>query len=260
MRIGILGAGSIGSTVARRLSEAGHDVKVANSREPETIDSSVCEFGARRVEASAVVADVDVLVTSIPFNKMAGIVPLIAALSPEAVIIDTSNYYPHRDGNVPAIDAGQVESGWVSEILGRPVVKAWNAITSQSFATKATPPGTKGQIAIPVAGDDTDGRDIAMRLVEESGFDAFDAGSLADSWRQQPASPVYCTDLTREEMPAALAAANKTRTPKIRDLSMALLIEKTQRYTEVGDRFGDWLVEFNRLIYMPTANQAERTS
>ncbi|WP_207841629.1 NADPH-dependent F420 reductase [Williamsia soli] len=260
MRIGILGAGSIGSTVARRLSQAGHDVKVANSREPETIDASVCEFGARRVEAHEVAADVDVLVTSIPFNKMPGIVSLVAALPPEVVIVDTSNYYPHRDGNFPAVDAGQAESVWMSETLGRPVVKAWNAITSQSFATKAMPPGTEGRIAIPVAGDDADGRDIAMRLVEESGFDAFDSGFLADSWRLQPASPAYCTDLTCKEMPAALAAADKTSIPRIRDLSMALLIEKTQRYTEIGDRFGEWLVEFNRLIYMPTANEAGHTS
>ncbi|WP_206045819.1 NADPH-dependent F420 reductase [Nocardia mangyaensis] len=250
MRIGILGAGSIGSTVTRRLSQAGHDVKVANSRGPETIDSSLCEFGARRVEANEVAADVDVLITSIPFNKMPGIVALIEVLSAKAIIIDTSNYYPHRDGNVPVVDAGQVESGWVSEVLGRPVVKAWNAITAQSFATKATPSGTENRIAIPVAGDDAVGRDVAMRLVEETGFDAFDAGSIEDSWRQQPASPVYCTDLTREEMPAALAAADKTSVPRIRDLSMALLIEKTHSYTKTGDRFGDWLVEFNRVIYM----------
>ncbi|MFF2059910.1 NADPH-dependent F420 reductase [Rhodococcus qingshengii] len=249
VRIGILGAGSIGSTVTRRLSQAGHVVKVANSRGPETIDSSLCEFGARRVKSDEVVADVDVLVTSIPFNRMPGIVSLIATLSPEAVIIDTSNYYPHRDGNVPAIDAGQVESDWVSEILGRPVVKAWNAITAQSFAAKASSLGAEGRIAIPVAGDDAVGRNLAMALVEETGFDAFDAGSLAESWRQQPASPVYCTDLTSQEMPAALAAADKASVPKMRDLSMALLIEKTQRYTKTGDRFGDWLVEFNRLIY-----------
>ncbi|MGM5068706.1 NADPH-dependent F420 reductase [Rhodococcus qingshengii] len=250
-RIGILGAGSIGSTLTRRLSEAGHDVKVANSRGPETIDSSLCEYGARRVEAEVVAVDVDVLVTSIPFNMMPGIVSLVAALPPEVVIIDTSNYYPHRDGNIPAVDSGQAEGEWVSEILGRPVVKAWNAITSQSFAAKATPSGAQGRIAIPVAGDKATGRDIAMGLVEDTGFDAFDAGALADSWRQQPASPVYCTDLTLREIPAALAAADKVSIPKLRDLGMELLIEKTHKFASIGDRFGDWLVEFNRLVYRP---------
>lgn len=250
MRIGILGAGSIGSTLTRALSQAGHDVKVANSRGPESIDSNLSEFGARRVEAGEVAADIDVLITSIPFNKMPGITSLIASVSPEVVIIDTSNYYPHRDGNISAVDDGQVESVWVSEVLGRRVVKAWNAITSQSFAAKGTSPGTPNRIAIPVAGDDAVSRDVAKRLVEETGFDAFDAGSIEDSWRQQPAAPVYCTDLTVEEMAAALAAADRASVPRRRDLAIAFLIEKTQNFTVVGDEFGDWLVKFNRVIYM----------
>ena len=145
MKIGILGAGSIGATLARKLSGAGHDVKVANSRGPETIDSDIAAAGARPVQAADVVTDVEVLITSIPLSRMPEIGPLIANLPANAVIVDTSNYYPLRDGRVQALDDGQVESVWITEQLGRPVAKAWNAITAGSFQAN----GKKW--AIPIA-------------------------------------------------------------------------------------------------------------
>lgn len=86
------------------------------------------------------------------------------------MIIDTSNYYPHRDGSIPAVDDGQVERLWVSEHLGRPVMKAWNAISTGSFGSKATIAGHPDRVAIPVAGDDESHRAMAMALVEETGF------------------------------------------------------------------------------------------
>lgn len=150
MRIGILGAGSIGSTLARKLAAAGHDVKVANSRGPETIDSDVLATGATAVEASAVVHDVEVLITSIPLSAMPGIKPLVTGLPAEVVVIDTSNYYPARDGQLQALDEGQVESVWVAEQIGRPVVKAWNAILSGTFEAKGLAAGDAGRLAVPV--------------------------------------------------------------------------------------------------------------
>lgn len=250
MKIGILGAGSIGATLTKRLSAAGHEVKVANSRGPDTIDADLLTSGAKAVDAADVASDVDVLITSIPFIRMPDIAPLVEKTSPDTVIIDTSNYYPHRDGNIAAVDEGQVESVWVAELLGRPIAKAWNAITAESFADKASAPGTPGRIAIPVSADRDHDRSATMQLVEETGFDAFDAGAIADSWRHQPAAPAYCTDLTSEQMPAALASADKSRISRRRDLAMAVIAERTDNFTTFGPGRGDYLVQLNRAIYM----------
>lgn len=250
MRIGILGAGSIGTTLTQRLSKVGHSVKVANSRGPSTIDAALLAAGAKAVPAGEVVADVDALITSIPLYRIPEIASLVKGSAAGTVVIDTSNYYPMRDGNIGEIDNGMVESAWVSEQLGRPIAKAWNAITAESFAGKATEPGNPGRIAIPVAADRDAHRAIAMQLVDDTGFDAYDAGAIASSWRQQVAAPAYCTDLTREEMPAALASAEKHRLPGRRDVAMAVIFERTQGGTTVGGGYGDYLVRLNRAIYM----------
>lgn len=226
MKIGILGTGHIGKTLARKLAGAGHDVKVANSRGPETIEAEVLETGARAATTAEALENVEVAILSIPLNRLPGIAPLIAALPEGTVVMDTSNYYPHRDERIEAIEAGQVESLWVSEQLGRSVVKAWNSIGSDSFAKKGTAPGTPGRIALSVAADREEDRKVGMALVEDTGFDAFDAGTLAESWRQQPGAPCYCTDLTKEELPAALAAAERSRLPQRRDLAVAAIMER----------------------------------
>ncbi len=220
MKIGILGVGNIGATLTRRLAMAGHDVTVANSRGPETIPAEVTATGARAVHAHDVVTDVEALIVSIPLARIPDIRPLVDRLSDGAVLLDTSNYYPVRDGRIAALDDGQVESLWVVEQLGRPVVKAWNAILSGSFDTRNAPAGTPGRIAIPVAADAAADRALGMALVEDTGFDGYDAGALADSWRQQPGTPAYCTELDRAELRQALAAADKAEAPRSRDRLM----------------------------------------
>jgi predicted dinucleotide-binding enzyme len=248
VKIGILGVGHIGKTLARQLSTAGHDVKVANSRGPDTIAADVLATGAHAVPAAEAAKDVDVLILSMPLNRLPQITPLIADLPRDAVIIDTSNYYPARDSKVEAVENGQVESLWVAEQLGRPVVKAWNAIGSDSFARKGKPAGSPDRIAIPVAADDERSRKVGMALVEDTGFDAYDAGTLAESWRQQPGAPAYCTDLTREEMPGALASADAARLPKRRDLAVAAIMERVGDGTTNPDaEFG---VRLNRVLFM----------
>ncbi len=249
MKIGILGTGHIGKTLVQRLSAAGHDVKVANSRGPETIEADVLSLGGRAVTALEAVTDVDVVILSIPLNRIPEIAPLVAGVPAGTVVIDTSNYYPQRDGRIDAIEAGQVESLWVAERLGRPIAKAWNAIGSHSFATKGKPAGSPGRIAIPVAADSEQDRKVAMVLVEDTGLDAVDAGTLAESWRQQPGAPGYCTDLTREEMPAALAAAERERLPKRRDLAFSVIMERMggSGTTNPDAEFG---VRLSRTLYM----------
>lgn len=248
MKIGILGTGHIGKTLVRTLSAAGHDVKVANSRGPDTIEPDVLSSGARAVTAAEAVVDVDVVILSIPLNRLPGVAPLIASVPAETVVIDTSNYYPARDGRIEAIEAGQVESLWVSEQLGRPIVKAWNAIGSDSFARKGKPAHSPDRIVIPVAADSDTDRKVGMTLVEDTGFDAFDAGTLADSWRQQPGAPCYCTDLTLEEMPAAHAAAERARLPKRRDLAVEAIVERVGDGTTNPD--ADYGVRLSRALYM----------
>jgi 8-hydroxy-5-deazaflavin:NADPH oxidoreductase len=248
MKVGILGVGHIGKTLARRLPQAGHDVKVANSRGPETIEADVLATGARAVTTQEALADVDVVILSIPLNRIRDVAPFIAKLPNDTVVIDTSNYYPFRDGKIDAIEAGQVESVWVAEQLGRPIAKAWNAIGSASFAKKGKPAGATDRIAIPVATDRDRDREVAMTLVEDTGLDAFDAGRLAESWRQQPGAPAYCTDLTKEEIGPALQATERERLPKRRDLGVAVVQERIGDTTTNPDE--DWGVRLVRIINM----------
>ena len=235
MKIGIIGTGHIGKTLVLKLSAAGHDVKVANSRGPGSVEASLLVNGARAVEAAEAVAEVEVVILSIPLNRIPEISPIIKDVPADAVVIDTSNYYPFRDSQIGEIEAGQVESLWVAN-------------GSASLAKKGTPAGTPGRIAIPVAADRDHDRQVAAALIEDSGFDAFEAGSLADSWRQQPGAPAYCTDLTREEMGAALAAADKPRLPKRRDLGVAVMQERLGDGTTNPDE--DWGVRLVRAINM----------
>lgn len=247
MKIGIIGVGNIGKTIAQRLSAAGHDVKVANSRGPETIEADVLSSGARAVTSQEVVLDVEALILSIPLNRIGDMASPLSSLPADAVVIDTSNYYPMRDGKIEELEQGKVESVWVSEQLGRPIVKAWNAIGTESFAYKSKSTGDPERIAIPVAADGDLDRKVGMTLVEATGFTAVDAGTISESWRQQPGSPAYCTDLMPREMPDALASAEKSRLAKRRDVAAAAFQERM----ESGQKgpFGDYLVNLNRAIY-----------
>ena len=248
MKIGIIGTGHIGKTLVQKLSAAGHDVKVANSRGPDTVEADVLANGARAATVENAVTDVEVVILSIPLNRIPEIAPLIKSVPEETIVIDTSNYYPMRDGRIDALEAGQVESLWVSEQLGRPVIKAWNAIGSDSLARKGKPAGSPERIAIPVAGNSERERNVGMALVEDTGLDAVDAGTLAESWRQQPGAPGYCTDLTREELPPALAAAEAKRLPKRRDLAVAAIQERVGDAKTNPD--ADFGVRLSRALYM----------
>jgi predicted dinucleotide-binding enzyme len=248
MKIGILGTGNIGKTLVVRLSQAGHEVKVANSRGPETIDKELLSSGALAVTTENALTDVEAVILSIPLNRIPDIAPLVAGLPAETVVIDTSNYYPFRDEKIDAIEQGQAESVWVAGQLGRPIVKAWNAIGSASLARKSKPAGASDRIAIPVAADRDHDRKVAMSLVNDTGLDAFDAGSLADSWRQQPGAPVYCTDLSYAEIGAALDAAQRDRLPKRRDLGVAVMQERLGDSTTNPDE--EWGVRLVRAINM----------
>jgi len=246
MKIAIIGAGAIGSTLAQRLASAGHDVRIANSRAPETVDAVALSTGARAAWAADVTAGAEVVVVSVSLVQVPDVAAVVRSAPSDAVVVDTSNYYPQRDGVLAGFEDGDVESLWVQTQYGRPVAKAWNSVLAASFAAKGTAPGAAGRVALPVAADDDAHRATAMTLVEDTGFDAVDAGALATSWRQQPGAPAYCTDLTAAELFPALAAAEASRSPLRRDLVGEVV---TERAEAGGAITGDYLLALNRAVY-----------
>ena len=227
MKIGIIGTGSIGAPLAQKLAAAGHQVKVTNTRQPAELAQKAQELGAQPATLQEVVQDVDVVFTSIPLKAIAELPKdLFRELPANVVVADTSNYYPMRDAQIEALDQGQVESVWVAEQLGRPIIKAFNNLLSQTLVEGGTAPGTPGRIAISVAGDDDQAKKVVADLINDTGFDTVDAGSLAESWRQQPGTPAYCTELTAPELTQALAAAVPGQGPGIRDQIMGQLMQR----------------------------------
>jgi 8-hydroxy-5-deazaflavin:NADPH oxidoreductase len=218
LRIGIIGAGQIGGTLARRLTALGHDVSIANSRGPETLAALAQETGAKAVTVEQAARAGDVVIVTIPEKSIPSLpADLFDGVPADVVVVDTGNYYPKRDGRIDPIEKGTTESRWVSDQLGRPVVKAFNNIYARHLLERGKPKGAKDRIALPVAGDDRRAKEVVIRLLDELGFDGVDAGSLDESWRQQPGTPVYGADLdaagarralsqARQERPAALRA------------------------------------------------------
>lgn len=248
MKIGLLGTGFMGKHLARKLAAAGHDVKVTNSRGPHSITDDVLETGARAATVEDAITDVDVVILAMPHPGFEKIKQRVAALPEQTVVIDISNYFPGRDGENPELEAGKVESLWVQEFFGRPITKAWNSIAMLSFEHKGAPKGHPGRIALPVAGDRARDRKVAISLVDDTGFDGFDAGPLADSWRQQPASPVYITDLTYDEVGPALASAERDRLPLRRDLSAQIFAERSG--SERASPDAETVVKIARALFM----------
>lgn len=213
MKIGIIGAGHIGGTLARRLTAVGHEVKIANSRGPETLADLARESGAKAVTVADAVKDVGLIIVTIPEKNIPVLGRSVFEHVPAGiVIVDTGNYYPReRDGRIAAIEEGMPESVWMSGQIGRPVIKVFNNIYAQHLLENGKPHGAAGRIALPVAGDDATAKKLVMALVDQLGFDPVDAGSLAESWRQQPGTPVYCGDFDAAGVRKALAEASPER-------------------------------------------------
>lgn len=210
--IGIIGAGNIGGNLTRRLTELGHRVRVANSRGPGTLSDLSRGTGAEAVAVGAVARNAELVIVSIPEKAVpglpGGVLDGVLAGTP---VIDTGNYYPRRDGLIQPIEDGMPESVWVARQLGRPVIKAFNAIYARHLLDRHRPAGGSDRIALPVAGDDAGHMETVMQVVDQLGFDPVDAGPLAGSWRQQPGTPIYCTQLGAGGVKTALAEASPER-------------------------------------------------
>ncbi len=213
MRIAIIGAGQIGGTLTRRLAALGHEVRVANSRAPQTLADLAAETGATAVWAAEAAAAADLVIVSIPQKNVPDLAPgIVTRAKPGAPVIETNNYYPQqRDGLIAEIEAGTAESVWVSQQLGVPVFKVFNGIFWKHLRDNGAPAGSPGRIALPIAGADGPAKQVVFDLVDQLGFDPVDGGSLEQSWRQQPGTPVYGKDYDAEHTRAALAEASEER-------------------------------------------------
>ena len=207
MDIGIIGAGNIGGTLAKHLKALGHRVSIANSRGPATLSQFAAETGVSAAPLEVAAAAGDLVIIAVPQLAIPKL-PLEVLRENPAVVVDAGNYYPTRDGTVEHIDRGLTDSEWVSSILGRPVVKAFNNILAESLATRGNSEDSSAGVALSVAGDSLDAKNLVQDLIRSLGFDAVDAGSLAESWRQQPGTPAYCRDLNAAELSVALAQAD----------------------------------------------------
>jgi predicted dinucleotide-binding enzyme len=218
MRIGVIGAGSMGVILARHLAKRGHRVLLANSRGPENLTELAAEIGATPVSVVDAAQAADIVIIAIPTKAVADLPRALFANVPSSVVvIDIGNYHPElRDGRIDAIDRGMLDSEWVAQQIGRPVIKAFNNILAKSLLEKGAPRGTKGRIALSVVGDSMDAKAAVLRLVDDLGFDPVDGGGLDNSWRQQPGTPAYCQDLDAIALRRALNEADRSRIAEYR--------------------------------------------
>ena len=208
--IGLIGAGNIGSQVARAAIASGYDVVTSNSRGPETLTDLVFELGphARTGTTKEAAAAGDLVGVAIPLKAIGDISaePLVGK-----IVIDANNYYPRRDGNIAALDDHSVTSSELlqTQLPGAHVVKAFNHISARHITTDGTPPGTRNRRALAIAWDDPVAKVRVAELIDGFGFDVVDAGPLAESWRIQPGTPGYVQQLNAQDLTDALAAAKR---------------------------------------------------
>jgi predicted dinucleotide-binding enzyme len=208
MNIGIVGAGNIGANAARLFAKAGHDVRIANSRSPESLAALVAEIGPRAQAAtpSDAVAFGDVVLIAIPWVAKEEVIPEAGPYDGK-IVIDAMNPYT-EDFEIE--DLGERTSSEITRTLvpGARVVKAFNTIYYRRLAADGKPRGAEGRLAIPVAADDAGAKAVVMQLIDEIGFDAVDSGNLHDGGRrQQPGTPVYNQPFDASEAREALARA-----------------------------------------------------
>ncbi|MBN8877684.1 MAG: NAD(P)-binding domain-containing protein [Sphingobacteriales bacterium] len=233
MKFGFIGVGLIGEVLVRKIKAAGHQVKIANSRGPQTLQTFAAEIGATAVTVEEAVQDVDIVFLVIPQKNVADLPKhLFKKVKKGTIVVDVGNYYPLRDGVIDAMENGMVESEWVEKQIGYPIVKVFNSINWRALDALSLPKGTAGRIALPISGDDAHAKEVISKLIDQIGYDPYDAGKIADSWRHQPGSPVYCTNVTREELTTWLPKVDRSSLPERRNLGVKLHLELLEQDIE----------------------------
>jgi len=208
---GIIGAGNIGSHVARAVIALGHDVVIANSRGPETLSDLVAELGpsARAATAAGAGTAGEVVVVTIPFVRYreVPVEPLAGK-----IVLDTNNYYWERDGHFPELDRGEATTSGLlqAHLATAKVVKAFNHIGARDIVSDGSPAGTPGRRALAVSSDYPEAVAFVVDLYDRIGFDAVDVSPLSESWRVERDRPAYVVRQTREELEANLAKGTRT--------------------------------------------------
>ena len=211
MNIGMIGTGDIGEVIIRKLRDAGYPVKMANARGPESLKDLAANTGAIPVSVEQVVQDVDMLFIVVPQKAIPELPKgLLKKAKKETIVIDVGNYYSWRDGRIDEIESGLTDSAWVEKQIGRPVIKVLNSIGSKSLAGAGRLHGSRDRVALPISGDNPKAKETVAQLIDRIGFDSVDAGTIAESWRQQPGSPVYCVNPTKEELQQLLKNVDRS--------------------------------------------------
>jgi predicted dinucleotide-binding enzyme len=205
MRVGIIGSGHIGATVARRLVETGHEVAISNSRGPDTLHDLATAIGAKPATVEDAAEFGDLVVEAIPFGAYD---QLPADALAGKVVVDAANYYPGRDGTYDEVENDTASAELIARHLDKAkVVKAFNTMNWKNIRDQHKPAGDPGRLAMPIAADDEDAKRRVFELVDELGFDPVDGGTLHESKRQEPGTPVYGADLKADAARDALASA-----------------------------------------------------
>ena len=205
MKVGVIGSGHIGATVARRLVETGHEVAISNSRGPATLHDLATSIGARPATVEDAAEFGDIVVEAIPFGAY-DTLPKDALRG--KVVVDAANYYPGRDGTFEDVENDTASAELIARHLdGAKVVKAFNTMNWKSIRDLGKPAGDAERIALPIAADDEQAKKLVAELVDELGFDPVDGGTLHESKRQEPGTPVYGADLKADAARQALASA-----------------------------------------------------
>ena len=199
MKIGIIGAGFVGRAIAKLAIKAGHEVMLSNSRDPRTLFSLKPMIGCETGTATEAANFGQVVVIAVPLTATE---QLPATPLQGKIVFDAVNYYPDRDGEIEELLNGRIStSERLARLLpGSRIIKAFNAIRMTDLETQGLPPDDANRQALPLAGDDSEGKAIAMELYEAFGFDAVDAGALAEGWRFERATPAYCVALNKEQL------------------------------------------------------------
>lgn len=243
MRIGIIGVGNIGTVLSHKLVNNEHKVKVADARSIDKLKNK--NFSGQAVEVEEVIKDIDILIIAIPFPATPDLKYLMDQVDDDVIIVDTANYAPGlRDNNIPDLDNGMPDSVWVSQQLGKPVIKAFNNLLEETLDDKGAPESTENRIAMAIAGDNSKDKEVVKDIVSKIGFDTVDSGLLKDSWRHQPGTPAYCTELTKKELEQALDNADNDKRPILREK----MINEIQKLSK-SEFSTDKIVQLGRKIY-----------
>src|ERR1700756_1198673 len=211
MNFGVIGPGDIGEVIIRKLRDAGYPVKMANSRGPESLKDLAAKTGAIPASVEQVVQDVDMLFLVVPQKAIPQLPKgLLAKARKETIVIDVGNYYPFRDGRIDELENGLTESVWVERQIGWPVVKVLNTVIAKALVEAGRPAGSRDRVAFPISGDNPKAKEVVAQLIDRIGFDSVDAGTIAESWRQQPGSPAYCTNPTKQELELWLKTVDRS--------------------------------------------------